>query len=191
MLFFDAFGKNEFMKKILLLLVFLTLSLALVGVLTSPKNSTLMNSDYLRIHIRANSNDEIDQNIKYKIKDEFVNFLAPQLAFCNTKQEVVDMILSQKQNLENLANCILKDNGFYYSSKVKINQEMFPTRSYDGHTLESGIYDALIVELGSAKGDNWWCVIYPPLCFTEYSKSSSLSVVYKSKILEIIKQFFN
>ena len=179
------------MKKILLLLVFLTFSIAIVGVLTSPKNNTLQSSDYLRIHIRANSNSEVDQNIKYKIKDEFVNFLAPKLAFCNTKQEVVDMILNQKQNLESLANSLLKENGFNYFSNIKINQEIFPTRSYEGYTLESGIYDAMIVELGSADGDNWWCVIYPPLCFTNYSNSSSLSVVYKSKIWEIIKQFFS
>ena len=57
---------------------------------------------------------------------------------------------------------------------------------YDGVTLEAGVYDALILELGTGKGDNWWCVVYPPLCFT----GGNANVIYKSKIAEIIRKFF-
>mgnify|MGYP002521854701 CR=1 FL=1 len=84
-----------------------------------------------------------------------------------------------------------KQAGLNYKSNIKIDREVFPTRTYEGYTLESGIYDAIIVELGSAKGNNWWCVIYPPLCFTNYSSANNQSVVYKSKIWGIIKQFFS
>ena len=71
-----------------------------------------------------------------------------------------------------------------YGANVKFCQEEFPTRSYDGVVLESGIYDSLIVELGSAEGDNWWCVVYPPLCFVS---NNSQDILYKSRILEILK----
>lgn len=74
---------------------------------------------------------------------------------------------------------------FSYRSKASVREEEFPTRVYEDLTLDAGYYDALILELGSGKGDNWWCVVYPPLCFT----GGECGYVYKSKILEIIESF--
>ena len=181
------------MKKFFVFLITIIIFLVGIGLHynINKNDSNLTNADYLRIHIRANSNDEVDQQVKYKIKDEFVNFLTPKLSNCETKQDVVDLIICEKNNLENLADDMLANNGFEYKSKVLVRQEMFPTRDYDGYTLQSGVYDALIVELGKAEGNNWWCVIYPPLCFTNFSAQNSHNVVYKSKIVEIIKKFFS
>ena len=178
------------MKKILVISLFLIVCFSVIGICFNVQKSTDTN-DYLRIHIRANSNSQTDQEVKYKIKEKFIEYLTPKVAFCNTKNDVVVLLQTEKLNLENLANDVLSQNGFDYTSNVKITSELFPTRTYEGYTLESGIYDAVVVELGSAQGNNWWCVIYPPLCFTEYSSQSSLSYVYKSKIWEIIKSFFN
>ena len=180
------------MKILFYVSISIILCLSIFGVVTnfSQNNDLKTNADYLRIHIRANSNSVLDQEIKYQIKDKFVEYLTPKVAFCNSKADVEKMILQEKNNLESLANKILTENNFDYCSNVKICSEMFPSRTYDGLTLESGIYDALIVELGKANGNNWWCVIYPPLCFTNFSQTNSSSVVYKSKILEIIRQFF-
>ena len=78
----------------------------------------------------------------------------------------------------------------YYSDdyiEAKINNEYFPSRTYEDLTLNEGWYDALIISLGTGEGDNWWCVVYPPLCFT----SGSCDIKYKSKILEIIRNFKN
>ena len=180
------------MKKLFIILVLVVTGLIIFGlVFSNEQNLQIQNSDYLRIHIRANSNSDIDQKVKYEIKDAFIWFLTPKIAICQSKDDVVSVIEIQKKNLENLADEILLKNGFNYTSNVKINAEMFPTRSYDGFTLESGVYDDDIEEMGEAKGNNWWCVIYPPLCFTNYSGANSGLVVYKSKILEIIKQFFS
>ena len=71
-----------------------------------------------------------------------------------------------------------------------MRSEYFPTRCYDDVVLESGEYDSLIVELGSGTGDNWWCVAYPPLCFVNATDDGTENVVYRSKLLEIIKSFF-
>lgn len=192
MLFFCIFGNYQFMKKFFIFCLFAILVLFVIGVnVTSENNGGFSNSDYLRIHIRANSNSAIDQNIKYKIKDYIVEILTPKLANCNTKQQVVSMISNERLTIENAVNLILKNNNFDYKSHIKINQEAFPTRTYEGYTLESGVYDAIIVELGEATGDNWWCVIYPPLCFVNGSSTTSNNIVYKSKIWEIINQFFN
>ena len=181
------------MKNFFAFIVFVLVVVLAFGFCLNINNSIESDehADYLRIHIRANSNSDVDQEVKYAIKDEYIAYLTPKLANCLSKQDVVEMILKEKNNLEELADNLLSNNGFCYKSKVSIKSEMFPTRYYEGYTLESGIYDALIVELGEATGNNWWCVIYPPLCFANYSGANSKNIVYKSKILEIIKKFFN
>ena len=96
----------------------------------------------------------------------------------------MEKICSKEKDIKYIADEILLAGGFKYSSTVTVLNEEFPTRVYEGITLGGGYYDALIIGLGSAKGDNWWCVVYPPLCFT-----SGENVRYKSKILEIISEF--
>ena len=80
----------------------------------------------------------------------------------------------------------MKARGYNYGARANVRAEEFPVRVYGELTLEAGVYDALIVELGTGKGDNWWCVIYPPLCFT----SASADVQYRSVIYDIINKFF-
>lgn len=170
------------MKKIgisILIIAIITLTVA-VGLV--PHDSGV---EYLRIHIRANSNSEEDQSVKYLIKDAVVSYATPYVAEMHSKEDATEFFNSHKTEIENLIDNILKQKGFSYGSNLVVRNEKFPTRVYGDFTLEEGFYDAVIVELGSAKGDNWWCVVYPPLCFT----GNSTSVKYKSKILEIIEDF--
>ena len=170
------------MKKVWVILsVIIMLGILIVG--TTYKD---VNKDYLRIHIRANSNLEIDQLVKYQIKDAIVEALTPHVAGCNSFEDVEQMLCKNLSFVDNVANGVLKRNGFSYYAKSKLASEEFPTRSYNGFVLEEGIYDALIVELGEAEGDNWWCVVYPPLCFTDGGQG----YIYRSKILDIINDFF-
>lgn len=147
--------------------------------------------DYLRVHIRANSNSEIDQNIKYIVKDKVVDFVTPYLIDCDTKQKSIDTINGLILQVETLCDNILSQNGFNYTSKAKIDTEKFPTRTYDNVTLEAGVYDALIIELGSGKGDNWWCIVYPPLCFVNKSDLTEQNIKYQSYLMDIIKKYFD
>ena len=172
------------MKKVIIV----ALSIIAVVMFVCFSGGVKQNSDYLRIHIRANSNSSIDQRVKYQVKDEIVDALIPLLAYAETKQESEEIIKANFDLIESVADRVLKENGFNYTSTAKLSYEEFPTRSYDGLTLEKGFYDALILELGSGSGDNWWCVVYPPLCFTQ---GSSENIVYKSKIWEIIQKVLN
>ena len=177
--------RSFFMKKICITFLLLFIIVLTVGC-SGMELSVATNDEtaYLRIHVRANSNESCDQKIKYLIKDEIVKFLTPHISACHSKDETANVIIQKSKSLEYIIDGLLAKNGFKYTSKVSIKNEKFPTRVYDGYTLNSGYYDAVIVELGDAKGDNWWCVIYPPLCFT-----SGENVRYKSKILEIIEEF--
>ena len=103
---------------------------------------------------------------------------------CHNKDDAVAVITAKSETLKYIIDRILIENGYDYTSEVSIKNEKFPTRVYEGITLNGGYYDSVIVELGEAKGDNWWCVVYPPLCFT-----TTENVVYRSKILEIIREF--
>lgn len=148
-----------------------------------------VNTEYLRIHIRANSNLDIDQYVKYKIKDQVVLTLTPLIASCDSFESVKAIMGQNLALIDNVANRVLKENGFLYTAKSKLCQEEFPTRAYGEFVLESGFYDAIIVELGEAKGDNWWCVVYPPLCFV--NAGAGTNVVYRSRILDMINNWIN
>ena len=144
--------------------------------------------EYLRIHIRANSNSVEDQNVKYKVKDQVVEALIPMLSEIRTFDDAVLAVQENFGMIENVANSVLEEEGFDYKSKAKLKNEYFPTRVYENITLEEGYYDALILELGSGTGDNWWCIVFPAFCFTKTQNSDNL--VYISLIWEIIKSVF-
>ncbi|MBE5734505.1 MAG: hypothetical protein E7347_05610 [Clostridiales bacterium] len=152
--------------------------------LTTSENQ--VQTEYLRIHIRANSNAECDQTVKYKIKDAVVLYLTPFIAECKTKKDAQNMLNSRLGGVVAVADRVLKENGFNYHSNASVKREEFPTRVYGSLELEKGFYDALIVNLGSGEGDNWWCVVYPPLCFT----GGKGAYEYRSKILDVINDFF-
>ena len=174
------------MKKFIVIffLCILTAGLFIIGTISTNKTKT--HNEYLRIHIRANSNLDIDQDIKYKVKDSVVDFLTPIISTCQTKKDFEEKLKENLTNIECITNNILAQNNFDYKASARVNNEYFPTRTYDNLTLENGYYDALIIELGKAQGNNWWCVVYPPLCFL----NSNANYVYKSRIIEIIKKYF-
>ena len=175
------------MKKVCLAgLTVLILILAVVVVMLQPQETAQAENDYLRIHVRANSNDAVDQDIKYKVKDEVVKFITPYAAQCVDKETAKKVIGGILKDIEKVCDRVLKEHGFTYTSRASVREEQFPTRVYGDLTLEHGVYDALIIELGEGVGDNWWCVIYPPLCFT----SPTTDIKYRSLIYDIIQNFF-
>lgn len=178
------------MKYIVSILCVIGIAVVLaIGALT-PSSTEI---DYLRIHIRANSNSQIDQDVKYLVKDAVVEALIPLLAEVRTKDEAVKVMTDNFAYIESTANGVLKEEGFKYGSKAAIKNEHFPTRTYDfdGNTLtlEEGNYDALILSLGSGEGNNWWCVVYPAFCFTKTKNFDNF--VYISKIWEILKSIIH
>ena len=145
--------------------------------------------DIVRIHIRADGDSAEDQRIKYAVKDAVVQYLTPILSTCDSMEK---LRLAVRQNMDEVvavANCVLCQNAANYRASASFGLERFPARSYDGKTYCEGIYESLIITLGTGKGQNWWCVLYPPLCFVPEGDGAD-TVVYKSKILEIINSYF-
>ncbi len=150
-------------------------------------SATKDNSEFLRLHIRADSNSDADQAVKLKVRDAVVNYLTPYLAEVDSAAEAEKLIKSKLPELKALSEKVLADNGFFYGAEAVIRTEEFPTKSYGDVVLESGYYKAVIINLGSGKGDNWWCVAYPPLCFV--GEEDDGEIKYKSLIKEIIEKW--
>lgn len=176
-------------QALVLLLGLLVIGVGAYGV-NMGSTTSLSNDSFLRIHIRANSNLEADQNVKYLVKDAVVNFLTPKLAFATTKERAMEIVEQNKAGITAVASKVLEENGFPYGASTTVHKEEFPTRAYDDVVLPSGEYDSVIVSLGSGTGNNWWCVVYPPLCFVNAEQTDNESVVYKSKLIEVINSFF-
>ncbi len=147
--------------------------------------------DYIRIHIRANSNLEADQNVKLEVRDAVIRFLVPFASAAADKNQMMALIRQNISEIKAEADRVLQERNFDYSCEVKLNREEFPRRSYGELTLDAGEYDALIIALGNGEGDNWWCVAFPPLCFIPAESIGGEEVVYKSKIAEWLEKLRN
>ena len=174
------------MKKFCVCALLTALFFGLVFTFGNTEGGAEAPSSYLRIHVRANSNSEEDQTVKYLVRDALVEYLTPLVAEAESKEEALSLVRGRLQEAEAVAEGVLLRNGLSYGASAKLAKEEFPTRVYEGATLPAGVYDAFILELGSGEGDNWWCVVYPPLCFA----GGETDIIYKSKILEIIRSFF-
>lgn len=166
------------MKKLFGILSVIILILGIISFY--PRQDT----KYLRVHIKANSNLSCDQSIKYEVKDLVCDYLTPLFLDCQDIETAKNILDKNLSNIELILNSFLKSKGFTYSAIAKLNNEFFPTRVYDELILNDGYYDALIIYLGEGTGDNWWCVLYPPMCLQKNTKN----IEYKSRLLKIIKQ---
>jgi len=141
-------------------------------------------SDYLRLHIRANGNSPEEQAVKLKVRDAVVAYLTPLAEGVKTKREMQAVLADKMDEVTQIADDVLWGNGYTYTSRAYFSHEEFPERTYGDVTLEAGYYDALIIELGEGKGDNWWCVAFPPLCFVAAEDVEGDEVVFRSAIAE-------
>ena len=143
----------------------------------------------VRIHIRANSNEAEDQRIKLKVRDNIIDYITPLIASCKDAKEVKNVLKNNLSTFNSVADEVLSENGFDYIANSRITNEYFPTRNYGEKVFEAGYYDALIINLGSGEGNNWWCVAYPPMCFVGEDCGTG-NIKYKSKLLELINKFW-
>ena len=169
------FHKNSFIHKLpYLLLIFTLLILFFITQAYSYSEtiSTSLDSKILRLHIVANSNSYQDQIFKLKCRDAIINYLNTNISPSNYTKEYITSFLSNNiNNIYEICNQLALQENLNLSFNIKLSKEYFPTKQYSNILLPSGIYDSLKIEIGKTKGNNWWCSLYPPLCFT---KSSTL-----------------
>lgn len=159
--------KNLKMVIILTFLLFLYSSICAISY--AQNISTDIANSVFRLHVIANSDSEEDQNLKYNVRDNLLNYMNSICKDCKSKQEAISIVEKNKDTFEQIASDTIKEEGYSYSVKINIGNFEFPTKNYGDISLPAGYYDALRVEIGEAKGQNWWCVMFPPLCFVDIS----------------------
>ena len=176
------------MKRYILIFLMLIVFAVSATLLLISCSKPAQSADYIRIHVRANSDSDEDQSVKLAVRDAIVPYLAPLSVGIKDKQTMWTLLESKRQEIAKTANDTLLSCGYTYGSRVKLGREHFPTKSYGDLTLKEGEYDAVIVELGAGEGKNWWCVAYPPLCFIAAEETGKEEVEYRSWIARLFKK---
>lgn len=147
------------------ILLFLYVFISAISYATNVSND-LQNSVF-RLHVIANSNSKEDQNIKYIVRDDIIRYMKTICENCTSKEETIKAVSNHLDDFAQIANQTLKNNGFSYNATVSLGNFEFPTKTYGDISFPSGYYDALKIKLGDSEGQNWWCVLYPSLCFVD------------------------
>lgn len=155
---------------------------------------------FFRFHVLANSDSNYDQQLKIKVRDAVVTYLTPKLKSVKTLAEAQAVIRTEKDQLTRIAQNELVAEGAGYAAAVQIGEYDFPIKSYGELVLPAGKYQAVKIILGKGEGKNWWCVLFPPLCFVDVTQVTGAvgknlemetipanEVKYTWKIMEIIK----
>ncbi len=172
------------MSKLIKIFVPIFLFLLLISAYLTPfiETSERISDDVFRLHILANSDSKEDQQLKLKVRDAVLAESQSLFLGCSSLNEIIGVC---RKNLDFFAEtarkCIL-ENGYDYDVNVFVDREYFNTREYESITLPSGIYNALKIEIGEAKGKNWWCVMFPAICLSAVSESEINDVLDDEEI---------
>ena len=189
--------QNPNRKQTLLLLSALLMLLFLSNIQCTREIDT---NSLIRIHVLASSNSDTDQQLKLKVKDDVIRYLQPALKQSDSLTESRRIILSSLPQIEQTALQTLQQNGCEDTVTLQYGHFDFPVKYYGSFSLPAGNYEALRILIGEGKGRNWWCVLFPPLCFTDSNVSSSgkytdqtpdTHIQFKLKSIEWLKSLQN
>ena len=132
-----------------------------------------LSDNLLRLHVVANSDSESDQSLKLTVRDEILDYVTPLLSGTHTREDAEAILAAHLDGIEDRACAVLRSEGCDYPVSAGLARYDFPTKTYDGFALPAGTYDALRIEIGEARGRNWWCVVFPPLCMASAESVAS------------------
>jgi len=175
--------------------------------------SSDLSKSVFRLHVIANSDSDEDQSLKLQVRDKLLDYMNSITANVSSKDDAIKIAQEHQKDFQIIAEQTILDKGYSYPVTVEIGNYEFPTKHYGDITLPSGYYDALRIKIGDACGHNWWCVMFPPLCFVDVTSgivpesskdqlkenmsSEDYSIIsndnslteFKFKIVELFKNF--
>ncbi len=151
------------------------------------KTSEEIRSDVLRLHVIANSDSSVDQNLKLRLRDYILEEGEDIFDGSVNVENAVKKIEPKLAELEKSAETFVKNAGFDYDVKITLSNEYFTTRTYESVTLPAGKYLALRVVIGSGEGHNWWCVMFPPMCVPAADKKDEIENVFTDKEIKLVE----
>ncbi|MGM9533970.1 MAG: stage II sporulation protein R [Intestinibacter sp.] len=141
----------------------------------------------IRFHVLANSDSEEDQQLKLKVRDAVIDYLQPKLRNSKSINESEKIIINEEDNLINICEDVIQANGYDYGVDIELGYSKFPTKQYSSVVLPAGEYKALRILIGKGQGKNWWCVMFPPLCFVD-KQNNVIDKETDAKLREVLTE---
>lgn len=163
------FFKNSKVKMVIILSFLLFIYTTICAMSYAQSVSSDIAESVFRLHVIANSDSQEDQDLKYVVRDNLLSYMNEICKNTTNKEEAIKIAKQHENDFKQIALQTIREQGFSYDVNVRIGNFEFPTKHYGDISLPAGFYDALRVEIGEAKGQNWWCVMFPPLCFVDVS----------------------
>lgn len=177
----------SFSGKIRISIVIGIVTAVIFSICSFAKTSEKIRSDVLRLHVIANSDSSVDQNLKLRLRDYILEEGEDIFDGSVNVENAVKKIEPKLAELENSAETFVKNAGFDYDVKITLSNEYFTTRTYESVTLPAGKYLALRVVIGSGEGHNWWCVMFPPMCVPAADKKDEIENVFTDKEIKLVE----
>ena len=159
----------------------------LFSLLSFETTADSVRGSVLRLHVIANSDSAADQALKLRVRDALLK-KSKALAAAKTKQQAEQTLRKQLPLFQQTARQVVRSQGYTYDVRVSLEHTAFPTRTYGSYTLPAGSYDALRVVIGSGRGKNWWCVMFPPLCLPAACGGAAPEDVLSGEALCLMQQ---
>lgn len=179
----------NYKNKIILSTILVIISVLTAFGIESYQSMSDLNEKVIRFHVLANSNTEEDQSLKLKVRNEIISTFNKELEFNTSKEESEVLIISKLDEIREQAEETIKKEGYNYEVNVYYGNYEFPRKQYEDIVLPAGNYDAVKIEIGKAEGNNWWCVMFPQLCFVDLGQAGSdpiFDVETESKLSEVL-----
>ena len=174
---------NSKFKRFILVSALLILYVCISAVSYTHAVTTDIADSVFRLHVIANSDSAEDHNLKYIVRDKVIEYMSSISQNASSKEDVIEIAKANLDKIQAIASQTIRENGYTYSVNVEVGNFSFPSKRYGDITLPPGYYDALRIKIGEAEGQNWWCVMFPPLCFVDVT-----SGVVPDESKEIMKE---
>lgn len=175
------------MKKTIFVILIIIIS---IFVYINVNAEVIIPNDAIRVRVVPNSNSVVDQNMKEKVKNYVSNYMTLKLDKVMDVNEARNIINDSIDELNQDIEKMFQDNGYDMDFTINFGENHFPDKAYKGVIYNEGDYESLVVYIGEAQGDNWWCVLFPPLCLLEADENDTGEVEYKTLIGEVIDKIF-
>ena len=172
--------------------IYLIIAIIVMGIVYINVNAdeVVIPDSAIRVRVIANSNSLVDQDMKLRVMEYLQTYLSPLLVDVSSIEDARDIINDKLGEINDSVGEILKDNNYDMGYSVNFGDNYFPNKEYKGVKYKAGEYESLVVTLGTGGGDNWWCVLFPPLCLLDATDDDSSDIEYKLWVQELIEKYF-
>ena len=178
------------MRKVIVIVIIIILSIVLYVNVNAEVDEIVIPEAAIRVRVIANSNSIHDQSMKMKVKKYIETSLSPKLIDVDNVEAAREIISQELDKLEREISNLFLEEDYDKDFVVHFGDNYFPEKEYKGVHYEEGDYESLVVTIGEGKGDNWWCVLFPPLCLLEAEENETDDVEYQFFVMKMLDKIF-